>query len=68
MKKIRTHTKGDAISPPLTTKQGPLSAPEGINHVHYELSPFTKKPDIHGTFDMPTKKKIDRIQEREAKK
>lgn len=62
MKKIRTHTKGDAISPPLTSKQGPVSAPEGMNHVHYELSPMAK---TRGNFDVPTKHKIDARQRRE---
>jgi hypothetical protein len=65
MKKIKTHTKGDLLSPPGTTKQGPGSSAEGMNHTHYELSPFTKKPDVHGTFDVPTKHKIDHKQKKE---
>jgi hypothetical protein len=64
MKKIKTFTRGDAISPPLTTKQGPISA-AGMHHTHYELSPFTKQSQTHGTFDVATKKKIDRKQKSE---
>jgi hypothetical protein len=65
MKKIRTHRIGEVTDVPQIAKGGPMTSVDGVNHVHYELSPFTKQPDTHGTFDMATKKKIDRKQKKE---
>lgn len=65
MKKIRTHTKGDLLSPPGTTKQGPGHADQGMNHVHYDLSPLRAQPDTSGTFDVATKRRIDSKQKKE---
>ena len=65
MKKIRTHRHGDVTDVPQIAKGGPMTANGGMNHTHYELSPFTKQPETHGTFDVSTKKKIDRKQKQE---
>lgn len=65
MKKIRTHTKGNLLSPPGTTQQGPGHSDKGMSHIHYDLSPMKPQADTSGTFDVATKRKIDNRQKQE---
>jgi hypothetical protein len=62
MKKIRTHTKGDVHVNHYVPKSGSGADPQGVNHVHYELSPMSK---TRGNFDVPTKRRIDASQRKE---